>query len=284
MQLLHIIRDLNKKYKEGDLKYFKFQQKNIEKISESELPSFFKEFKIFIINAYNYALKYKTIPIKFNYLYMLATINIDKELAMMLFFLFGSLYMNLEELLKNDQINWNYEQKKKTVDETEQFLKDIFSNNNNLENWFQLFMLNLFSEKEIFYVNINNFIILKEYINDQNIYKKYIIKIIKNYPDAFLNYNGFIEHSGLIVDKECSNISFLSQDEVFKIYDEEKNITYCLDEEEKDEYLRTKYNPYVPIRSRDTSNTEGKLFLNPLYLVLLSFIHFTKFIFSFAFY
>jgi hypothetical protein len=267
MQLIDIIRNVNKKYEANPQKYFKSQYKNfrnIEKIPEHDRPDFsyfLEDFKIFITNAYNYALETRTIPIKFNYLYLLVTINTDKELAKMLFFLFGSLYISLGDALNNDERNWNFERKKKTVEETKQFLKDIFSSIENLYSWFELFIPNLFSEKEIFKNNIQNFVILKEYI-DPEIYQTFLIKIIRRYPDAF-------DDSSIVKDlkrnEDCSNIFYETpgMNEVFKIYDKEKNITYCLDEEEKEEYLRTNHNPYAPVRDdRGTRGTKN-IFLDP---------------------
>jgi hypothetical protein len=215
------IINTNKKLRANKIsteEYFKQQNSNIKHIDKVILSD---EFYFFIKQAYDYALSNR-IPINFHPSYRSIKINEPNDLPMMLFFLFSSNYLNINN----------------AVDE---FLETIFREKQNSENCLKLFMMNLYTEKHIFESNIQNFIMLKKYI-DPDVYRKYMIKIVRNYPDAFSTDQLTIEQ--LIQNKECSNIFYGI--EVFKIYDEEKNITYCLDEEEKEEYLRTNHNPYDP--------------------------------------
>jgi hypothetical protein len=262
---------LYKNNKIEPLKYFKEQDRKIRVLDDKdELPVEYllsDDFKFFIESAYNYVIQtnYKMIPIKFYRSYY--EIQKYDELQRMLFFIFCAQYMSLYDLLIINESDYYKKIKEQRKEKIINFLKNIFSSTELSNIYFNFLFLNLtsvkpwnvndYSGKALFKRNIENFVMIKDYVtaSSSSVYNRFLIKILRKFPDAFTEeFSEFINSSGLTLNEECANIFYDSGDnEVFKIYDEEKNITYCLDEEEKEEYLRTNHNPY----DRDTVAYHG---------------------------
>lgn len=236
------------------IQYIKEQESILNFIEEKIKDDFLNsdDFYFYINEVYNYvrSINYKNLPIKYREILY----DIDRikrlDVILKLYLFFSAEFITLKKYRTKPSILFHIADYLKSSDE-------------NFEEYMKFLMLSLHSlkflsdggyeDKELFNHHIYNFKFLKDYLPDNSLYEKQAIKIKRKYPDAKLEIDSQ-------QNPACSNLFY--EEPVYKIQDDTGKITYCFDQEEYDEYLKTKHNPFKPDFIVSKSRKQKSLYIN----------------------